>query len=77
MTAALNGHTEIVNLLLSRGADIRQEDKNGHTVSDLVGKARVRFSAIDFRDVVDSLKREEHNRHDGSRTLKSNEWVTF
>jgi len=77
MTAALNGHTEIVDLLLSHGADVNQEDKGGYTVSDLVAKARVRFNTIDFRDVVDSLKREVRKKRVRGRTLKSSERVSF
>lgn len=77
MTAAVNGNSEIVDLLLSKGADINQEDEDGNTVSDLVSRARIRLNTIDYRDVVNSLKREKHKRDDEHRTLISNEWATF
>ena len=79
MRAALEGKTEIVEVLLSNGADINQEDKDGNTVFDLVSKARMQenIDNIDYRDVIDALKREEHKISNGQRMLKSVEKAPF
>lgn len=77
MIVVLKGKTKIVHLLLSKGADIDQQDKAGYTALDLVSKARLQNNNIDYRDVYNILRRGEHEKDDKSRTLKSREKVRF
>jgi ankyrin repeat protein len=61
MTAAMFNRTEIVDLLLERGADIDRRDASGHT-------AMTAAQIMNAPDTPSQLARAAERRHDASAT---------